>query len=101
MVSKVLATLRFLQFKDYCCCHVFLILSLHYSLIIGRMLVVDALEQSALVVLLAVLAGVEGLHHLGVLLGGEHLQGLCHLLAVSGVLDESSHLADHALDALL
>ena len=34
----------------------------------------DSLEQTTLVVLLAVLAVVEGLHHLGVLLGGEHLE---------------------------
>ena len=33
------------------------------------------LEVSALVVLFAVLAVVEGLHHLLVLLGGEHLHG--------------------------
>ena len=36
---------------------------------------VSSLEVSALVVLLAVLAVVEGLHHLLVLLGGEHLKG--------------------------
>ena len=37
--------------------------------------VVLHLEVSTLVVLLAVLAVVEGLHHLGVLLGGEKLHG--------------------------
>merc|ERR1719325_479079 len=59
------------------------------------------LEEATLVVLLAVLAVVEGLHHLGVLGGGEQLQLLGHLLAVSGISDKSSHLADDPLDALL
>merc|ERR1719325_443588 len=59
------------------------------------------LEEATLVVLLAVLAVVEGLHHLGVLGGGEQLRLLGHLLAVSGISDKSSHLADDPLDALL
>ena len=40
-----------------------------------RLQKVRSLEVSALVVLLAVLAVVEGLHHLLVLLGGEQLEG--------------------------
>jgi len=59
------------------------------------------LEVSTLVVLLAVLAVVEGLHHLSVLLGGEKLHGLCHLLAVSGILNQTSNLAGNTLEALL
>lgn len=47
---------------------------------VSRMQEVSSLEVSALVVLLAVLAVVEGLHHLLVLLGGEHLKGLGHFL---------------------
>jgi len=62
---------------------------------------VRSLEVSALVVLLAVLAVVEGLHHLLVLLGGEQLEGLGNFLAESGVLGQSSDLADDPLNALL
>lgn len=62
---------------------------------------VSSLEVSALVVLLAVLAMVEGLHHLLVLLGGEHLEGLGHFLVEPGVLGEASDLTDDSLHALL
>jgi len=62
---------------------------------------VQSLEVSALVVLLAVLAVVEGLHHLGVLLGGEHLKGLGNFLAVAEVLGEAADLTVDPLDALL
>ena len=47
---------------------------LEYCVICWRLSEVSFLEVSTLVVLLAVLAVVEGLHHLGVLLGGEHLK---------------------------
>ena len=48
---------------------------LHYCVICWSLHEVRSLEVSALVVLLAVLAVVEGLHHLGVLFGGKHLKG--------------------------
>ena len=47
---------------------------LEYCVICWRLSEVSFLEVSTLVVLLAVLAVVEGLHHLGVLGGGEQLQ---------------------------
>lgn len=74
---------------------------LHYCVICCSLHEVRSLEVSALVVLLAVLAVVEGLHHLGVLLGGKHLKGLGHFLAVAKVLGEASDLTVDPLDALL
>jgi len=74
---------------------------LDYCVICWRFHEVRSLEVSALVVLLAVLSMVEGLHHLGVLLWREHLKGLGHFLAEPGVLGEASNLAYNSLDALL
>jgi len=59
------------------------------------------LEDSALVVLGAVFAVVEVLHHLVELLGHESLGGLGERLADAGVGSQTAHLTGHALDALL
>jgi len=59
------------------------------------------LEETALVVLLAVLAVVEGLHHLAVLLGHKLAGHLCHALANSSIGDQSSNLTGDPLHALL
>jgi len=65
------------------------------------LLQLSILKDPTLVVLGAVFSVVEALHHLGVLLGGKHLQRSCHLLAVSGVRNKSSKFTHNSFDALL
>jgi len=59
------------------------------------------LEDTAFVVLGAVFAVVEILHHLVELLGHESLGGLGERLADAGVGSQTAQLTGHALDALL